>query len=376
MRKIELVDLKTQYTKIQPEVDKAIQEVIDSTSFINGEAVKILKTNLSSYLGNCHIVPCANGTDALQISMMTLGLNPGDEVITPAFTFAATAEVIALLDLIPTFVDVDEKTFNIDPQKIKEAITPRTKAILPVHLFGQSAQMEPILKMATESNLLIIEDVAQAISTKYFFADGSEKYCGTIGNMGTTSFFPSKNLGCYGDGGAIITKDATLAEKAQTIANHGQSKRYYHDIIGVNSRLDSLQAAILNVKLKYLDEYNAARQKAASAYDDRLKELDGLRIPYRDPRSTHVFHQYTLTTTNGSRDALKEELDRNNIPTKIYYPIPLHLQKAYNLAGYRKGDIPISEKLCDSVISLPMHTELDEEQIDYICSTIVKFYKK
>lgn len=376
MRKIELVDLKSQYLKIQSEIDGAISEVIHTTSFINGPAVKKFKENLSKYLGNATVIPCANGTDALQISMMALGLKPGDEIITPAFTFAATAEVIALLGLIPKFVDVDERTFNIDPDKIKAAISPKTKAILPVHLFGQCADMESIINIAKDAQLFIIEDTAQAISAQYTFSSGTKKFAGTIGTIGTTSFFPSKNLGCYGDGGAIFTNDTTLADKCTVIANHGQTSMYYHDLLGINSRLDSIQAAVLDIKLKYLDEYNLARKQAAAAYDDRLNEISEIITPYRSNQSTHVFHQYTLTVNNGSRDNLKEMLDKNNIPNKIYYPVPLHLQKAYNILGYQQGDIPISEKLSNSVISLPMHTELEIEQIDFICSCIKTFYKK
>lgn len=374
--KIEMVDLKTQYAAIQPEVDKAILQVLETTSFINGPSVKKFKEAVSSYLENIHVVPCANGTDALQICMMALGLKPGDEVITPAFTYAATAEVIALLGLIPKFVDVDEHSFNIDPVKITEALSPKTKAIVPVHLFGQCADIEPILQIAKEKHLVVIEDLAQSIAAKYNFSSGAKKFAGSMGDMGATSFFPSKNLGCYGDGGAIVTKDETLAETAGMIANHGQSKLYFHDMVGVNSRLDSIQAAVLNVKLKYLDAYNAARQKAAANYDLRLKNIEQIKIPYRFSKSTHVFHQYTLTITNGSRDELMDELTSNGIPNKVYYPIPLHLQKAYNIIGYKKGDMPISENLCNSVISLPMHTELDEDQIDFICSCIEKFYKK
>ena len=376
MRNIELVDLKAQYCKIKPQIDNAIQEVIETTSFINGPAVKRFKENLSIYLDNIHIVPCANGTDALQIGMMALDLQPGDEVITPAFTYAATAEVLALLGLIPKFVDVDEQSFNINPEKVEEAIGPKTKAMVPVHLFGQCADMETLMKIAKEKNIWVIEDLAQSIGAKYFYSNGTEKYSGSIGNIGGTSFFPSKNLGCYGDGGAIITSDIALAEKAAMIANHGQSSLYYHDIVGMNSRLDSIQAAVLNIKLKYLQEYNAARQKAANLYDDQLKTIGAISIPYRSQNSTHVFHQYTLTIKDGSRDQLKLALDKQGIPNKIYYPVPLHLQKAYNIIGYKPGDIPVSEKLANSVISLPMHTELDEEQIEFICSNIQSFYKK
>jgi UDP-2-acetamido-2-deoxy-ribo-hexuluronate aminotransferase len=375
MRKIELVDLKTQHHKIQADIHQAIQEVMETTSFINGPAVKQFKENLSQHLGNGIVVPCANGTDALQICMMALDLQPGDEVILPSFTYAATAEVIGLMKLIPKFVDVDPRTFNIDPLKIEAAIGPKTKAIVPVHLFGQSADMEPILAVSMHNKLHVIEDTAQAIGAVYSFKNKQNRFCGFMGEMGATSFFPSKNLGCYGDGGAIFALTHELAETAQMIANHGQSKLYYHDMIGVNSRLDSIQAAILNVKLKHLNEYTLARQNAANAYDQRLKEIKQLTVPFRADNSTHVFHQYTLTVNDGSREELKNKLGEMNIPCKVYYPVPLHFQKAYNMAGYKKGDLPISENLCNSVLSLPMHTELEGDQIDYICDVIQKFYK-
>ena len=376
MRKIELVDLKSQYLKIEAEVDKALQEVLHTTSFINGPAVKNFQENLSQYLGNVQVVPCANGTDALQICMMALDLQPGDEVILPAFTYAATAEVIALLKLVPRFVDVDEQTFNIDPMQFEAAISPKTKAVVPVHLFGQCADMEPLLQIAAAHKIAVIEDTAQAIGAQYTFTDNRQAFAGAMGEMGSTSFFPSKNLGCYGDGGAIFTQNIQLAEQAKMIANHGQSSLYYHDIVGVNSRLDSMQAAILDVKLKHLPGYVAARQKAAAMYDERLRNLEQIKLPYRFSKSTHVFHQYTLTLTDGSRDALQQALTAQGIPNKIYYPVPLHLQKAYNLVGYTAGDMPVAEKLTHSVLSLPMHTELDEEQIDFICNSIQTFYTK
>jgi UDP-2-acetamido-2-deoxy-ribo-hexuluronate aminotransferase len=375
MKKIELVDLKTQHSKIETDINTAIQEVLHTTSFINGPAVKQFKENLSEYLGGGLVVPCANGTDALQIAMMALDLQPGDEVILPAFTYAATAEVIGLMKLVPRFIDVEAATFNIDPKKIEEAVGPKTKAIVPVHLFGQSADMEPLLKVAKQHQLFVIEDSAQAIGTRYIFGNQQSSFCGLMGDMGATSFFPSKNLGCYGDGGAIFTNNQELAKAAQMIANHGQSELYYHDRIGVNSRLDSIQAAILNVKLKHLNEYTAARQKAASAYDERLAGISQISIPFRSANSTHVFHQYTLTITDGSRENLKKNLIEMDIPCKVYYPVPLHFQKAYNMVGYKKGDLPVSENLCNSVISLPMHTELEEDQINYICDVIQKFYK-
>jgi UDP-2-acetamido-2-deoxy-ribo-hexuluronate aminotransferase len=375
MRKIELVDLKTQHHKIQSDINQAIQDVMTTTSFINGPAVKEFKQNLSSYLHGAEVIPCANGTDALQICMMVLHLKPGDEVILPAFTYAATAEVIGLLGLVPKFVDVDEDSFNIDVNKIESAIGAKTKAIVPVHLFGQSADMEPLLAISKKHQLVVIEDAAQAIGTEYIFKNSQHSFCGLMGEMGATSFFPSKNLGCYGDGGAIFSKSKELAADAQMIANHGQSELYYHDRIGVNSRLDSIQAAILNVKLKHLQEYTKARQTSADLYDERLKTIPQLKIPFRASNSTHVFHQYTLTIIDGSRDALKTKLTEMEIPCKVYYPVPLHFQKAYNLAGYKKGDLPVSEKLCNSVLSLPMHSELGEDQVDYICEVIQKFYK-
>ena len=374
MRKLELVDLKTQYKNIQKEVDKAILEVLETTSFINGPAVSDFKSGLSKYLNNTEVVTCANGTDALQICMMALNLKPGDEVIVPSFTYAATAEVIALLGLIPRFVDVDEHSFNLDTSKLAESIGPKSKAIVPVHLFGQCADMEPILRIAKENNLYVIEDLAQAIGAEYTSSSGVTDFAGNWGNVGATSFFPSKNLGCYGDGGAIISKDAELAIVCQKIANHGQSGLYYHEIVGVNSRLDSIQAAILNVKLQYLKNYTEARNRAALMYDERLSNISALRIPFRFNQSTHVFHQYTLTILNGTRDQLQAELNSKGIPNKVYYPVPLHLQKAYNLVGYKVGDLPVSEKLSNAVLSLPMHTELDEEQIDFICDCIRKFY--
>lgn len=374
MRKIELVDLKSQYEGIRDEINKAIQEVLDSSSFINGPAVASFKNNLSAYLNHSHVAPCANGTDALQICMMALDLKPGDEVIVPSFTYAATAEVIALLGLVPRFVDVDERSFNIDITQLAEAIGPKTKAIVPVHLFGQCADMEPLLEIARQNNLFVIEDLAQAIGAKYTFTSGVELFSGNMGTIGATSFFPSKNLGCYGDGGAILTTDKDLYDVCQKIANHGQSNLYFHDVLGVNSRLDSIQAAILNVKLRHLNNYTSARIKAADMYDERLKDIPQISIPFRFSKSTHVFHQYTLTIHDGSREQLKEELSGKHIPNKVYYPVPLHLQKAYNLVGYKAGDIPKSEKLCNSVLSLPMHSELDEDQIDFICNSIRKYY--
>jgi len=375
MRKIAMVDLKAQYEKIKPEIDKAIQDVINSTAFINGPVVKELQAALEKYLGVKHVITCANGTDALQVSMMALGLKPGDEVIAPSFTFVATAEVISLLGLIPVLVDVDPGTFNITPEAIEKAITPRTKAIVPVHLFGQSADMNAIMKIASQNNLFVIEDACQAIGSDFQNNTGEWKKCGTIGHVGCTSFFPSKNLGCYGDGGAIFTNDDSLAVKLRSIVNHGMTVRYYHDDIGVNSRLDSLQAGVLQVKLQHLDEYASARQQVANAYDKAFSNHPSLIIPERFSRSTHVFHQYTLLVKNADRNLLQQHLAEKSIPAMIYYPVPIHLQKAYLDPRYRPGDFPVTEKLCQTVISLPMHTEMDEEQLNYITSSVLNFFK-
>ncbi len=373
MKEIRMVDLKGQYDKIKPEIDKAIQEVIENTTFINGPAVKDFQTNLEKYLDVKHVIPCANGTDALQVAMMGLDLQPGDEVITTSFTFIATAEVIALLKLTPVLVDVDEKTFNIDPEAIRKAITPKTKAIVPVHLFGQCADMEEINKIAKEHNLYVIEDTCQAIGSDFIFSDGTRKKAGTIGHVSGMSFFPSKNLGCYGDGGAIFTNDDALAQQMRIVINHGMVVRYYHDYVGVNSRLDSIQAAVLNVKLQYLDEYIKARQDAADYYDAAFANHPKLVTPFRDPKSTHVFHQYTLVTKDLDRDELQKFLTSKNIPAMVYYPVPMHLQKAYQDPRYKEGDFPVTEKLSKSVISLPMHTEMDEEQLKFITSAILEF---
>lgn len=373
MRKIAMVDLKVQYEKIQDEVDHAIKEVLENTAFINGPAVKSFQENLESYLDVKHVIPCANGTDALQVAMMALGLKPGDEVIAPTFTFIATAEVIALLGLTPVLVDVDPETFNIDPAAVEKAITPKTKAIVPVHLFGQCADMNSLTEIAQKHQLCIIEDNAQAIGADYSLKNGNTVKAGTIGQIGCTSFFPSKNLGCYGDGGAIFTNDDRLTDKITAIVNHGMRVRYYHDEIGVNSRLDSIQAAVLNVKLKYLDQYAAARQKAAQAYDEAFSGVPGINIPKRNPDSTHVFHQYTLVLEGIERQGLRDYLAQYEIPAMIYYPVPLHKQKAYLDPRYKEGDFPVSEKLAETVISLPMHTELDDEQINFITSYILKY---
>ncbi len=374
-RKIQMVDLKSQYEKIKTEVDSAIQNVLNNTAFINGPEVKAFQTELEHYLGAKHVIPCANGTDALQIAMMALDLKPGDEVITADFTYVATAEVIALLGLKPVLVDVIPNTFEIDTAAIEKAITPKTKAIVPVHLFGQCADMEAIMALAKKYNLYVIEDTAQAIGAEYIFSDGTKKKAGTIGTIGCTSFFPSKNLGCYGDGGAIFTNDDTLATKIRIIANHGQSAQYIHDSIGVNSRLDSIQAAILRIKLRDLDHYAAARNKAATYYDKAFANHPKLITPARAKFSNHVFHQYTLQLNGVDRTALRDFLASKDIPAMIYYPIPLHLQKAYLDSRYKAGDFPVTEKLCASVMSLPMHTELDEETLKYITDSVLDFCK-
>lgn len=371
-----MVDLKSQYEKIKEEVDKGIQEVIESCAFINGPAVHNFQANMEKYLDVKHVIPCANGTDALQVSMMALGLKPGDEVITTSFTFIATAEVIALLGLVPVLVDVEPDTFNIDPAAVEKAITANTKAIVPVHLFGQCANMEALQEIADKHNLFIIEDACQAIGADYIFEDGTHKKAGTIGNIGCTSFFPSKNLGCYGDGGAIFTNDDQLADDMRSIVNHGMKVRYYHDIIGVNSRLDSIQAAVLNVKLEHLDEYAVERVRAANYYDEAFKNYPQLTTPFRFPKSTHVFHQYTLVTEGIDRAALQAYLMSKDIPAMIYYPVPLHMQKAYIDPRYNQGDFPITEMLSEKVISLPMSTELDEEQLAYITTSVIEFLNK
>lgn len=374
-KKIQMVDLKSQYEKIKSEVDAAIQNVLNATAFINGPEVKEFQKELENYLGVKNVIPCANGTDALQIAMMALDLKPGDEVITANFTYVATAEVIGLLGLKPVLVDVIPNTLDIDVAAIEKAITPKTKAIVPVHLFGQCANMEAIMQLAKKHKLYVIEDTAQAIGAEYYFKDGKKQKAGTIGTIGCTSFFPSKNLGCYGDGGAIFTNDDALAAKIRMIANHGQSVQYVHDSIGVNSRLDSIQAAILRIKLRNLDNYAAARNKAANFYDKAFANHPKLKIPERATYSNHVFHQYTLQLNGVDRNALREYLASKDIPSMIYYPIPLHLQKAYTDERYKKGDFPITEKLCASVLSLPMHTELDEETLNYITTSVLAFCK-
>ena len=371
--KIEMVDLARQYEKIRTETDEAISRVIRSSAFINGPEVKAFQKELEQYLGVSHVIPCANGTDALQIAMMALGLQPGDEVITPAFTYAATVEVIALLKLKPVFVDAEPGTFNIDVSLIEKVITSKTKAIVPVHLFGQCANMEAILSIAKKNNLHVIEDTAQAIGATYRFANDISKKAGTIGTVGCTSFFPSKNLGAFGDGGALYTNDEALAKKIRMIANHGQSVQYVHDEIGVNSRLDSIQAAILRIKLKHLDEYCAARSKAAAYYDNAFQGNRKITVPERSPNSSHVFHQYTLKLTGTDRNKLREYLSSKGIPSMIYYPIPLYTQQAYRSFVDKDQRFPVTESLCASVLSLPMHTEMDDDTLHYISSTVLEF---
>ncbi len=371
-KKIQMVDLKSQYEKIKTEVDAGIEEVISNTAFINGPAVKEFQSDLENYLQVKHVIPCANGTDALQIAMMALDLKPGDEVITASFTYVATAEVIGLLGLTPVLVDVYEDTFDINIEAIEKAITPKTKAIVPVHLFGQCADMERIMALAKKHNLFVIEDVAQAIGADFTFSDGKKVKAGTIGTIGCTSFFPSKNLGCYGDGGAIYTNDDVLAKKLRMIAHHGQSVQYVHDVLGVNSRLDTIQAAVLKVKLKHLDEYAAARNKAADYYDNAFAKHPKLKTPVRAKNSTHVFHQYTLRLVGVDRKLLREQLAERRIPAMIYYPIPLHEQNAYKSDRFKKEDFPITEKLCATVLSLPMHTEMDEEMLIYITDNLIE----
>lgn len=373
MRKIHMVDLISQYHQIKSEVDTAITEIMENGAFINGPAVHKFQENLEKYLDVKHVIPCANGTDSLQVAMMALGLTPGDEVITTSFTFIATAEVIALLGLVPVLVDVEPDTFNISPDAIRKAITKKTKAIVPVHLFGQCADMESIMTIAEEYNLFVIEDTCQAIGAEYTFSDGTRKKAGTIGHAAGMSFFPSKNLGAYGDGGAVFTNSDETDEKLRSIVNHGMTVRYYHDHIGVNSRLDSFQAAVLDIKLKHLDEYSEARNKAANFYNEAFAGCDKIKTPVVAPFSNHVYHQYTLVIENGDRDGLLQHLQGKNIPCAVYYPVPLHMQKAYLDPRYQEGSFPITEALSKSVISLPMHTELDEEQLSFITDSVLEF---
>ena len=371
---IKMVDLHGQYLKIKDEVDAAIQGVIDSTAFIRGGDVRLFQDELSSYMGAAYSVACGNGTDALQVAMMALELEPGDEVITTPFTFIATVEVIKLLGLKPVFVDVKPDTFNMDPELLEKVVTERTRAIVPVHLFGQCANMEAIMGIARKYRLYVIEDNAQAIGADYTFSDGTQQKAGTIGHMGTTSFFPSKNLGAFGDGGAIFTNDERLGQQLASLVNHGMKKRYYYSQVGVNSRLDTLQAAILRVKLRHLDSYHLARQKVADWYDKALSEIPDITIPARSDFSTHIFHQYTIKLSTDKRDGLKEYLMEKQVPSMIYYPVPLHLQEAYNDLGYKEGDMPISEQLSRQVLSLPMHTEMDEKQLNYITDQIFTYF--
>ncbi len=371
-----MVDLKGQYNKIKEELNPRIQAILDSAAFINGSEVHRFQNELQEYLGVKHVIPCANGTDALQVALMALGLKKGDEVITTTFTFIATAEVIALLGLTPVLVDVNEDDFLINVEEVKAAVTEKTRAIIPVHLFGQCANMNEIMQIAEAHNLFVVEDCAQSIGAQICSEDGAKGASGTIGNFGCTSFFPSKNLGCYGDGGALYTNDDQLADKARVIVNHGMKVRYYHDEIGVNSRLDSIQAAVLSVKLAKLDEYITSRNEAASFYDEAFKSINELQVPARVKHSNHVFHQYTLRVLNGRRDELQKFLMDNGIPAMIYYPVPLHQQKAYKDERYHDGSFPNSELLASQVISLPMHTELDAEQLNYISEKVKEFFRK
>ncbi|MDH5032030.1 DegT/DnrJ/EryC1/StrS family aminotransferase [Chryseobacterium cucumeris] len=372
--KIQMVDLKGQYLKIKEDINAGIQECIDNTAFINGPAVKEFQYDFEKYLGVKHVIPCANGTDALQIAMMALNLQPGDEIICPAFTYVATAEVIGLLGLKPVMVDVNKDTFDIQLEGLEKYLTPNTKAIVPVHLYGQSADMEQILKFAEKHNLFVIEDNAQAIGSDYTFSDGTVKKTGTIGHIGCTSFFPSKNLGCYGDGGALMTNDDDLAFKIRMIANHGQEKKYYHKVLGCNSRLDTIQAAVLKVKLKHLDEYSASRNRMADYYDANLAGISEIQTPKRAANSTHVFHQYTLRVKNGKRDELQKYLAQKNIPSMVYYPLPLYKQEAFLQYVEEGFSLPVTEQLCKEVISLPVHTEFDQEVLDIIITEIKNYF--
>ena len=375
MKPIQMVDLKTQYQKIKTEVDAALIAVLESTAFINGKPVREFAEDLAAFLDVKYVIPCANGTDALQIAMMALGLQPGDEVITPSFTYIATTEVVALLRLKPVFVEVDPRTFCMDPGSLEKAITPRTKAIVPVHLYGQSADMEPILRIAAEHQLFVLEDNAQAIGGEYTFSNGKTVKTGTMGTVGTTSFFPSKNLGAYGDGGAIFTNDEALSDRMAMIANHGQRIRYYHDLVGCNSRLDTIQAAVLKIKLKLLDDYIAARRKVADYYDAAFGNHPKIQIPYRAPNAKHVFHQYTLILRDADRNALNAFLASRNIPSMIYYPVPGHRQKMFDAFGVVTDVLKTTDWLTERVISLPIHTELEDEQLKFITDTVLEFLK-
>ena len=371
---IQMVDLKKQYQRLKVDIDNSMATILEDSKFIKGPNTKEFEGELAQYLSCNEVIACANGTDALQIALMALDLKPGDEVIVPAFTYVATAEVIGLLGLTPVMIDVNPDTFNVNKEQIEEAITDRTKLIVPVHLFGQCTDMEPVMNIAKRHNLAVVEDTAQAIGAKYTFSDGSITRAGCIGNIGTTSFFPSKNLGCYGDGGAIFSNDSELGKRLRMIANHGQAKQYYHDIIGVNSRLDELQAGILRVKLKQLDDFEYRRNQVADFYDKAFSGVNYLQIPKRQANSTHVFHQYTLKIKDGLRDDLKQYLSEKGIPSMVYYPMPLHHQKAYQQIGRIVGDLRISTQLCKEVLSLPIHTEMDDEQLIYITETIKDFF--
>ena len=373
MNPIQMVDLHSQYLRIKPEMDAAIQRVLDSSAFIQGTPVTDFEDKLSQYTGSKYVISCGNGTDALTAALMALGIGPGDEIITTPFTFVATVEAVALVGARPVFADVCEGTFMLDVERLERAITPKTKAIIPVHLYGQCVDMEILLKISKQHNISVIEDACQAVGTEYTFPDGQVKQAGTMGDIGCLSFFPSKNLGCYGDGGALLTQDATLAERLRMICRHGSKERYRHEIIGLNSRLDTLQAAILNVKLNHLDEYIVARQKAATYYQQALCDIDWISLPKSAPHSTHTYHQFTVRVRNGKRDALKQFLGDNGIPSMIYYPVPAHLQPAYACLNYREGDFPTAEQLCKEVLSLPMHTELTDAQLEHICLTIKNF---
>lgn len=379
MKNLSMVDLNRQLNRIRPEIDKAIDSVLSDSSFIKGEELSKFESNLAKWLGVKHALGCANGTDALQLAFMALGLKRGDEVLVPTFTYVATAEVIALLGLTPVLVDVYPNTFNINVENVRGLITTKTKAIVPVHLFGQCADMERILNLAREYDLYVIEDTAQAIGSYYTFSDGTRKMAGTIGHIGTTSFFPSKNLGCYGDGGALMTNDNELFRLLKMIANHGQKIKYYHDVVGVNSRLDTIQAAILNVKLPLLNSYCSARNQAADFYDNSLKEVESIETPFRSLKSTHVFHQYTIKVKKGKtqRDGLKDFLKKKGIPSMVYYPLPLHHQKAYQSFFKKEGyNLSVSEQLCNCVLSLPMHTELNQMELEYISNAVIEFFNK
>lgn len=371
---IQMVDLKSQYLKIKKEIDQALLDAVGEGAFINGPQVKALGTNLEKFNKVKRVVTCGNGTDALQIAMMGLSFKPGDEVIVPAFTYIATVEVIALLGLIPKFIDVIEDTFELDYSQLESLINKKTVGVIPVHLFGQCSNMEFILEIAKRNNIAVIEDTAQAMGAEYIYKDGSKAFAGTLGDIGTTSFFPSKNLGCFGDGGALLTQNKELGELLHMIANHGQRKKYYHEVIGVNSRLDTVQAAILNVKLKYLNDYSQARQKVANKYDEAFKSVSGFVVPARTNYSTHVFNQYTCRVENGKREELKTYLQEKGIPTMVYYPVPVHLQEAYSVYGYERGDFPVAERLCGEVISLPIHTEMKADVQEYIIENILNFF--